>query len=395
MKIALTAYALHIGGLETFIFSLARGLVLSGHEVHVVTTDAQGAWFEGMREAGAQPHFIDGAARRSRASHARAVGHYLADAGFDAVINNFSWFVQASLGMLPPETAAVSVIHNSAEEVVSLSCANIAACQAVVAPSPATAELARARVPHHEKVHLIRHGVAISSSPPPRQEALELRVVYCGRLEHRQKGVFLLPEIIRRVSDSGINIHLEVIGDGPDRDKLTGLFQEAGLSSCVEVHGVMNHDQSIERIRQADALILPSFFEGLPLVPLEAMANGSVPVVSLLPGITDFIVGDERSGFLVPPGNAAGFSEALVRLGKDPGLRRSMSVAAWARAQECFSEARMVSDYLALLEKLRSAPPRRAGAGPLAPDMVHWKHWIPSPWLRQMDRFKLTYRRRN
>jgi glycosyltransferase involved in cell wall biosynthesis len=387
MRIALTTYALHVGGLETFIFSLARGLVRAGHEVHIVATDERGAWYGRAFQAGLQVHFVDGGARKSRATRARGVGRFLASNEFDAVINNFSWSVQASFGMLPAKTVTISVIHNSAEAVISLSCANVPACQAFVAPSPATVDLARSRVPP-EKVHLVQHGVEILESPPQPKSHSELRVVFCGRLDHTQKGILQLPEIIRRVCDSGVGIRLEVIGEGPDRERLARLIHEVGVAHHVEILGALDHEQSLQRIRQADAVILPSLFEGLPLVPLEAMANGSVPVVSSLPGITDWIVGDAVSGFLVPPRDVTRYGDVLIRLGRDPGLRRRMSLAAWETARDRFSVTTMVVRYLDLLERLRRQPQRRTSLPALAPDVVHWKDRIPDPLRHALGRLR-------
>lgn len=384
MRIALTTYALHIGGLETFVLSLAGGLVRAGHEVHIIATDERGAWFGRTRQVGAQAHFIDGVTRESRVAHARAVGQFLAAMGFDVVINNASWFVQASFGMLPVRTSTVSVIHNSAESVIALSCANPSACDAFVAPSPATFDLARLRVPDPGKVHLIRHGVEVLSIPPGPRDGDALAVVFCGRLEQAQKGVLLLPSVIRQVSDSGVGIGLEIIGDGPDREALTQLIHEVGVSRHVQVLGPLSHGESLERIREADALILPSFFEGLPFVPLEAMAGGSIPVLSSLPGVTDWIVRDGVSGFLVAPGDTEGFAEALLRLGRDMELRRRMSLAAWEAARECFALTTMVDTYLTLLRGLQGQPRTRKDLPSLAPNMIDWKDWIPHPLRRRL-----------
>lgn len=382
MRVALTTYALHIGGLETFVLFLAKGLGAAGHEVHIVATDAPGAWFHRPAEVGAQAHFIDGASRRSRVAHAKAVATFLTEAHFDAVINNFSWYTQASLGMLPEQTVTVSVIHNTAEPIISLSCANAAACQAFVAPSPATLALARARVVPAEKVRLIQHGVEIPDPPAPRNGGRQLSVVFCGRLEHVQKGILLLPEIVRQASESGVELRLEVIGEGPDRQELIRLLNEAGVSGQVDIVGALDHPDSLARLRKADALILPSFFEGLPFVVLEALSLGVVPIISCLPGITDWMVEDGSSGFLVPPGDVQGFKNALILLGRDPERRRTMSLAAWEAARSRFSAAQMVDSYHDLLYDLQSQNQRpRARPPALASDMVHWKDYIP-PMLR-------------
>jgi hypothetical protein len=109
------------------------------------------------------------------------------------------------------------------------------------------------------------------------------------------------------------------------------------------------------------------------------MALGSIPVVSLLPGITDRVVQDGISGLLAPPGDAAAFSQALVRLSRDPELRRRMSLAAWETARRRFSLAKMARRYLGLLEELKCHPRPRKNLSALAPDMVCWKDRIPNP----------------
>lgn len=388
MKIALTTYALHVGGLETFVLSLAAGLVRAGHEVEVVTTDERGAWFERPEALGARVHFINGLNRQSRAAHARRAGLFLAAGKFDAVINNHSWFVQAALGMLPAETAAISVIHNSVEPVISLACANEPACDALVAPSPATSALARSRVHDPEKIHLIPHGVEVCDKSPELRNADPLRVVFCGCLYHKQKGIFFLPEIARRVLDSGVMLEMEVIGDGPDREEFVRLTSGQGLSKQIRVLGPLDHGVALDHIRRADALLLPSFYEGLPFVPLEAVARGTIPVMSLLPGITDAIVEDGVSGFLPKPGDVEGFARSLVTLARDTELRRRMSLAAWHQARERFSVENMVKGYLDLITAERTGPKRRHGLPRLAPDMVYWKDYIPNGLRRALGRLR-------
>lgn len=392
MRIALTTYALHIGGMETFILSLAEGLLDAGHETEIITTDEAGLWFRRAREVGAPAHCVDGLQRTSRAAHALHVGRFLAARGFDAVINNNSWFVQASLGALPNTVATISVIHNAVGTVVWLACANEPACDAFVAVSQATFELARARMSAHEKIHLIPSGVVVPAGPPQARNNKALTVAFCGRLEHTQKGIFLLPDILKRSLDAGVTVSLEVIGDGPDREELARLVAEKDVSAQVHARGALTHPEALELIRQADILILPSFHEGLPLVLLEAMALGSVPVASLLPGITDSAVQDGISGLLARPGDVEAFSHALVRLGRDPQLRRRMSLAAWETALERFSVTKMVDGYLDLLEQIKCHPRARTGLEPLAPDMVGWKDRIPNPLRRRLGQSRRLVR---
>lgn len=388
MKIALTTSTLQIGGMETVIFALAKGLLEAGHEVEIITTDEQGPWFGRAREVGAQAHFINGLQHRSRAAHARRVSRFLMTRGFDTIINNNSWFVQATLSALPNTVATISVIHNAVEPIVSLACSNEGACDALVAISEATSRMARDRVCAHEKIHLIPNGVAVPGIPPQARSANALKVTYCGRLEHAQKGIFLLPDILGRTLNSGVAVTLEVIGDGPDRDQFARLVAEKGVSAHVRTHGALPHSQTLGLIQQADVLILPSFYEGLPIVLLEAMALGAVPVASLLPGITDFVIKHGISGWLAQPGDAEAFSQALVDLSRDPELRWRMLLAAWETVQDRFSMEKMIHGYLNLLEELKHKPPRQKALPLLALDMVAWKDWIPNPVRQRLGQVR-------
>ena len=81
--------------------------------------------------------------------------------------------------------------------------------------------------------------------------------------------------------------------------------------------------------------------EGLGLGTIEAMAAG-LSVVSTTAGGTPEVVEDAVTGVLVPPGKAAQLTEALLRLAKDPALRRRMWEAGRARALERLTEERML-----------------------------------------------------
>jgi glycosyltransferase involved in cell wall biosynthesis len=82
--------------------------------------------------------------------------------------------------------------------------------------------------------------------------------------------------------------------------------------------------------------------EGLGLGTIEAMAAG-LPVVSTMAGGTPEVVEDGVTGVLVPPGKAAPLTEALLRLAKEPALRRRMGDAGRDRALACFTEERMLA----------------------------------------------------
>lgn len=102
--------------------------------------------------------------------------------------------------------------------------------------------------------------------------------------------------------------------------------QRRGLSSRLVF---VEHTTDIAKYYQAaDLFALPTLREGLPNVLLEAMASGLPPVITRLPGVTDWIVEDGVTGLLVPPNDEAAMADALSKLLGDEDLRRSMGRAA-------------------------------------------------------------------
>lgn len=136
-------------------------------------------------------------------------------------------------------------------------------------------------------------------------------------------------------------------GDGPLRAEAEALAAQGGLQSRFRVLGWRRDVPDL--LAAADLLVLTSRFEGLPLAVLRAMAAG-LPVVATAVNGTPEAVRDGSTGFLVPPGDAEATAAAIVRLGRDPGLRRRMGRAGRAASAE-FRQARFRQEVLALYER--------------------------------------------
>jgi glycosyltransferase involved in cell wall biosynthesis len=101
----------------------------------------------------------------------------------------------------------------------------------------------------------------------------------------------------------------------------------------------------------ADIFALSSDYEGNPLSVIEAMAAG-LPVVSTAVGGVPELLQNGKEGFIVPPGRVDEFSEAMMTLLNDSGLRRAMGAAAAARARENFDVSAMVRAYEELYDQM-------------------------------------------
>jgi glycosyltransferase involved in cell wall biosynthesis len=141
-----------------------------------------------------------------------------------------------------------------------------------------------------------------------------------------------------------------IAGDGPDRMTLearAGAFEL--LNSRVRFLG--HRDDVPDLIDGADLLVLPSRYEGLPNVVLEAMMRGKPVVATAAPG-TDEVVVDGETGRLVGVGDVKSLARALRDLADDPRRGAALGEAGRRRASEAFGLDRMVAEYADLYHDL-------------------------------------------
>ena len=141
---------------------------------------------------------------------------------------------------------------------------------------------------------------------------------YCflciGRL-CEQKGQLLLLEAFSRFINTGFKAQLTLAGDGEMRVEIESFIKQHNLQGNVTITGWVDSIEIKELLSKSDAMLLPSFAEGLPVAIMEAMATG-VPVISTaIAGIPELVV-DKVTGFLVFPGSVNSLEDALVAFTK-------------------------------------------------------------------------------
>ena len=148
-----------------------------------------------------------------------------------------------------------------------------------------------------------------------------------------------------------------VIGDGYARQACQEQVAAAGLNHAITFTGRLPPAEVQSILRDCQAILLMSDFEGLPVALLEAMAAGVVPVVRAIPSGIPELIHHEQTGLLVSddPDDAAA---ALIRLAGDPSLWQHCSAAARQLVVERYSEEKSYARWLALINDLqqRSAP---------------------------------------
>jgi|GEM_PF-44852 len=176
---------------------------------------------------------------------------------------------------------------------------------------------------HWNKLHIVHCGVEPERYTAPKIAHIPINALFVGRLSG-VKGVPVLLEAMTRMQAS--DLHLTLIGDGPDRPALEQQVREFGLGKRVTFAGYKSQSEVAEGLRRSDMLILPSFAEGLPVVLMEALAAECPVIATRIAGVAE-LVEDGRSGLIVSPGDANALAEAMDLLAEDPAKRARMGAA--------------------------------------------------------------------
>ncbi|MWD30016.1 glycosyltransferase [Aquicoccus sp. SCR17] len=177
---------------------------------------------------------------------------------------------------------------------------------------------------HWGRLHVVHCGVEPDRYGPP--GATAPRLLFVGRLA-AVKGLPVLFEALEMLRSEVPGLEVVLVGDGPDRAAL-----EREAPEGVSFAGYRSQDEVAEMLRGVQALVLPSFAEGVPVVLMEAMATGLPVIATRIAGIPE-LVEDGVSGLLVPPGDAAALAGAIRRVLSDEMLRSDMGAAGQAKVR--------------------------------------------------------------
>ncbi len=200
------------------------------------------------------------------------------------------------------------------------------------------------------RLHVVPNGVPLPPPPDPqRREAVRSRLgcapdetllLAAGR--HTElKNYDLLVDAAADLRDAGRAVRLVLAGEGPLTDEYRARAEARYFTDRLSLPG--NVDDLADLMRAADVFVIPSRFEGLSLVMLEAMACGLPVAGTRIPGVTD-LIDDGVSGVLTEPGDRGGLVDTLARLLDDPALADVCRDAARARVERDFSMDRVSRD---------------------------------------------------
>ncbi|MFC3614320.1 glycosyltransferase [Lutimaribacter marinistellae] len=168
-----------------------------------------------------------------------------------------------------------------------------------------------------DKLKVVHCGVEPAAFDAPQDPPTSpLRLVSIGRFVE-QKGQMILIEALARLRDRLPELHLALVGDGEMRPDLERAIDSHGLRGMVTLTGWLDQEGVRAQLDAANALVMPSFAEGLPMVVMEAMAAARPVIATYIAG-TPELVQQGKTGWLVPAGDADALAEVIASAAATP-----------------------------------------------------------------------------
>jgi glycosyltransferase involved in cell wall biosynthesis len=164
----------------------------------------------------------------------------------------------------------------------------------------------------------------------PSPQGRPIRLLNVASLDEKKRHADLV-RAVAAARAQGADVHLDIVGDGRLEAELRGLVRDLGLDRVVRLLGPRSPEQVAELMRAADAFVLASRFENLPVVLLEAMASGLPAIATAVGGVPEVV--DEDTGILVEPCRVEQLAAAIVRLTGEVGRFDAAALAQRAHAR--------------------------------------------------------------
>jgi len=369
------------GGAANATLFMGRALAALGHEVTVLTSAFKGLPRKGSEE-GVEVCRVRSLRRNADRSNALEMATFLLAALWSArriareqrsegVIAFFTipsgpvaLFLKRALGLpyvvsqrggdVPGHVSGINRMHRL---MTPLRRAVLRHACAVVANAPGLARLSQHTDPF--PVRVIPNGVdADHFRPAPileRRGRKPFRILFVGRL-HAEKNVALLLRAVAGMQrEEGTQVHLDIVGDGPERVALEKLATALGLAASVTWHGWRNKDEIAALYRNSDCFANPSMYEGMPNTVLEAMASGLPVIASDVGGNNDLVL-PGKTGYLFDLGEPESLRHHLASLAANPNQCRRFGTHAREHVMANYSWKSVASRYANLLLESANAP---------------------------------------
>lgn len=149
------------------------------------------------------------------------------------------------------------------------------------------------------------------------------------------KGIYDYLEIVKQISKKDTNIRFVIIGSGPEEENIKNYIKNNNLQEHIFLLG--NKSNIINQLKYINLVLLCSYIEGLPLVPIESFSQG-VPVIGTNIGGTNEEVIHGKNGYLVDKKDINGFVEKIMFIYENKDIYDEMKENSLEIYNEKFNE---------------------------------------------------------
>jgi glycosyltransferase involved in cell wall biosynthesis len=362
MKIAHVVDNMEVGGAETLVYQISRVQREQGHDPRVYAIAALGALGERMREEGFS---VQANVGKHLQDATRNFFRIFKDSRPDVVhLHNPTPAIYAAVAArLAGVPSVVSTRHSLVapprERIMEMKYGVAAKfCDWVVGICDATVENVKnlRSVPSAKIVRVYNGAVPLTrveqNAQPPKSG---FTLVYVGRLAAVKNHALLLNAFRIALAEMP-SLRLWMVGDGPERKMLESLAAKSGIVGEVTFWGQQLDVAPF--FSAADAFIMSSKSEGLPMSLLQALSLGVPAIVTNIGGMAE-VVRLANAGYTVSVTDSQAMGEAIVRLAKSDAEREQFSRSGESAFHRYFSFQTMVDAYMGLYRNTPRA--RRRG----------------------------------
>ena len=144
-----------------------------------------------------------------------------------------------------------------------------------------------------------------------RSGCVKIRLGFCGRVNYKEKGLDLLPEVFQNLMNNGKMFSFDLIGTGPDQINFSNEIKKRGLNKYVTYHGALFGADKLSLLSDIDIFLHPSRNEGMPLAPLEALALGSRTLISIETNLERYLNGIDGI-FIISTRDPKDWSDTII-----------------------------------------------------------------------------------
>jgi glycosyltransferase involved in cell wall biosynthesis len=221
-----------------------------------------------------------------------------------------------------------------------------------IAVSPECGLELRQRLVHRvNEISVLPTGVFTPENLVRSYSSQPIRIIYGGRIEQRQKRVMDFVPLVKLLLAHRINFIFSIVGDGSYLLPLMQAMRVCKHAGRVRFFGRLSYEEMNEVWREHDVFIQMSDFEGTSNSMLEAMSQGTVPIVATASSGVRGIINHQRNGFMFPVGDINSFASTIGLLAEQNELLSGMGKHANQTAQQ-FSMALYIEKFIDILDKI-------------------------------------------